>query len=103
MFVIRFAEETDVRFDTEFVRDTSSLFETDFVSCLDVTFQTQFIQNDLPPYYKGDYEVVPKREEQELATNNTILTDNVVVLEVPYSATTNLGGGTTYYIAKEND
>lgn len=101
MFVVRFVQETDVRFNSEFVQDTGSAFEVDFVSNVAVVFHTNFIKNDLPPYYNGEYEVVPKREEQQLETKDKILSQDVVVLEVPYSETSNPAGGTTFYIAKE--
>lgn len=91
MFNINFVEEIDVRFQVDFVWDVGFVF------------QTQFTKNDAPPYYHGSYEVVPKREEQQLETANKICSQNVVVLEVPYSMTSNLAGGTTIYIAKETN
>lgn len=103
MFVVRFVEETDVRFNSEFVQDTSSAFEVEFVDNSEFVFRTNFIQNDLPPYYNGEYEVVPKREEQQLETKDKILSQDVVVLEVPYAETSNPAGGTTFYIAKGTD
>ena len=53
------------------------------------------------PFYKGEYEVVPKRQEQVLDTDNKILTKDITVVEIPYSEVSNLGGGSTFYIARE--
>lgn len=52
--------------------------------------------------YTGEYSVTPSRNEQTLETANKVMTDNVVVVAIPYSEVSNLVGGTTYYIAKEN-
>lgn len=51
--------------------------------------------------YKGDYSVTPKRAVQVLETANKVLSDNVTVLAIPFSEVSNLGGGTTFFIAKE--
>lgn len=51
------------------------------------------------PIYDGDYIVTPKAEEQELETANKILTDNVTVLEIPYTEVSNISGGLTVSIA----
>jgi hypothetical protein len=49
--------------------------------------------------YDGDYIVAPKAyEEQVLETNRKLMVDDVTVLEIPITITTNLGGGATAYI-----
>lgn len=52
--------------------------------------------------YKGEYTVTPGREAKVLETANKVLNDNVTVFAIPYDEVSNLGGGTTFYIAKEN-
>lgn len=52
-------------------------------------------------YYRGDYTVTPKREEQVLATSNKLMAQDVTVKEIPYSVTSNTAGGLTIYIATE--
>ena len=51
--------------------------------------------------YEGEYIVTPSREAKTLATANKVMGDNVTVLAIPYSETSNLAGGCTFYIAKE--
>lgn len=52
--------------------------------------------------YQGPYNVIPKAfEQQTLKTANRLMTENVVVLEVPYFEVGNDENGTTVYIAKE--
>ena len=53
--------------------------------------------------YIGEYTVIPSRQEQVLETANKVLSKNVTVTAIPYSEVSNLGGGTTFYIAKENE
>lgn len=54
--------------------------------------------------YTGSYEVTPKAfTSQTLETQNKVLTDDIVVSEVPYYETTNDTGGITSYIAKEGN
>ena len=49
--------------------------------------------------YDGEYIITPQPwDEIVLETENKILTDNVVVLEIPYFETANLSGGNTVYI-----
>lgn len=52
--------------------------------------------------YEGEYTVAPSRDGKVLETANKVMNDNVTVLAIPYSEVSNLVGGTTYYIAKEN-
>ena len=51
--------------------------------------------------YTGEYTVLPSRDTKILETANKTLSDNVVVLAIPYSETSNNSGGKTFYIAKE--
>ena len=51
--------------------------------------------------YKGEYNVVPARREQVLETQNKLLKENITIIEIPYSEVSNLGGGNTFYIARE--
>lgn len=53
-------------------------------------------------YYRGDYTVTPKREEQVLATSNKLMAQDVTVKEIPYSVTSNTAGGETFYIARSD-
>lgn len=48
--------------------------------------------------YKGEYEVVPRVNKQVLETKNKTMTDDVTVLEIPYSEVDNLSGGQTITI-----
>ena len=54
------------------------------------------------PPYTGQYEVTPSISgEQVLETKDRYMTDNLVVLEVPYSEVSNTADGITVYIGKE--
>ncbi len=48
--------------------------------------------------YHGAYKVIPKVTEQELETKNKLMSDNVLVGEIPYSSVDNLAGGQTLTI-----
>ena len=48
--------------------------------------------------YDGDYEVTPSTDAQVLETKKKIMTDNVTVESVPFSAVDNATGGTTITI-----
>lgn len=52
--------------------------------------------------YKGEYTVTPSRETKVLQTANKVLSDNVTIVAIPYAEVSNLSGGITFYIAKEN-
>lgn len=55
----------------------------------------------LPPY-EGEYVITPKPfTEQVLETKNKSMTDDVTVLEIPYSVVTNPQGGKTANIGFE--
>ena len=51
------------------------------------------------PEYEGETTVTPKAyQEQTLATHNTLVRQDIHVLEIPYYETTNLKGGYTAII-----
>lgn len=50
--------------------------------------------------YDGAYTVTPSRKAQVLQTANKVLADNVTVLAISFSVTSNTAGGETFYIAK---
>lgn len=52
--------------------------------------------------YEGEYTVTPSRTAKVLQTANKVLSDNVTIVAIPYGEVSNLSGGTTFYIAKEN-
>lgn len=51
--------------------------------------------------YDGAYQIIPKREAQELPTKQKFLTENIEIKEIPVYSTSNNAGGNTVYIAKE--
>ena len=52
--------------------------------------------------FKGPYEVIPKvDEEQELPTADKMLSENILVKEIPFYKTSNEIGGYTIYIGGE--
>ncbi len=53
------------------------------------------------PYYEGAYVVDPRKVSQTLETQNKSMRENVVVNEIYYAETSNLGGGYTAYIGLE--
>jgi hypothetical protein len=53
------------------------------------------------PFYKGEYEVMPTRQNQSLDTSNKILTKDITIVEIPYAEVINASGGNTFYIARE--
>lgn len=53
------------------------------------------------PFYKGEYEVTPTRQNQSLDTSNKILTKDITIVEIPYAEVSNTSGGNTFYIARE--
>ena len=52
-------------------------------------------------YYDGDYEITPHVQGQTLPTADKVMRQDVVILDIPYSETTNPDGGTTVVIAYE--
>lgn len=54
------------------------------------------------PSYTGEYEVTPSASEaQTLATQGLMMSENVVVLKIPYWETSNEKDGLTVFIADE--
>lgn len=53
-------------------------------------------------YYTGPYTATPKVYEQTLSTKDKLMTDNVSIKSVPVYETSNLAGGKTFYIARED-
>lgn len=49
-------------------------------------------------YYTGEYTVTPSIEEQTLQTQNKMMSNDVVVEEIPYYETSNQYGGYTVII-----
>lgn len=50
------------------------------------------------PDYTGEYEVIPRFEDQSLPTTDTILHADVLVKEIPAYEVPNIGGGLTITI-----
>lgn len=48
--------------------------------------------------YAGDYNVIPKVEEQTLETKDKTMTDNIFVAAIPYHEVSNPQGGITVTI-----
>lgn len=46
------------------------------------------------PVFEGPYVVIPKTEDQVLATNKHVMTDDVTVKEIPYAEVSNVYGTT---------
>ncbi len=55
------------------------------------------------PVYSGDYEVVPKFEEQVLETADKVLKKDVKINSIPRYDVSNEAGGVTVYIATEEE
>lgn len=54
--------------------------------------------------YDGPYEVTPKAwNDQILATDGKMMTDDVTVFKVPYYETSNIFDGLTVFIAEDNN
>lgn len=90
-------------FKTEFVFN-NDVFKTKFVSDNDV-FNIEFVGggiHDTATTYKGEHTVTPSRKAKVLETANKVLSENITIVAIPYSEVSNLGGGKTFYIAKEN-
>lgn len=91
-------------FETKFSY-TSEKFDTWF-EAVNKSFSTEFgnfvnIGQGFPKYV-GEYTVTPSREIKVLETANKVLTENVTIVAIPYSQVSNVSGGKTYHIAKEN-
>lgn len=62
---------------------------------------TNKIPQNTYEYYAGNYEVIPKTENQVLKTKDKLMSDDVTIKEIPFFEVSNLAGGTTCYIGKE--
>lgn len=51
-------------------------------------------------YYTGEYEVTPRTTRQVLDTGQKIMTDDLVVVEIPFAAVTNNANGLTVTIGE---
>ncbi len=60
--------------------------------------QDVIIHVDPAPPYEGDYEVTPRFEAQTLPTANRLLTEDVIIEEIPYAEVSNNSGGITVTI-----
>ena len=71
---------------------------------LNVAAENDDTDPDEPEHYSGSYEVTPKAHRtQTLDTSGKVLSEDLVIHEVPYYQTSNASGGVTSYIAKEGD
>lgn len=71
---------------------------------LNVAAENDDADPDDPETYTGSYEVTPKAySAQTLDTSGKVLSEDLVINEVPYYQTSNTSGGVTSYIAKEGD
>jgi len=71
---------------------------------LNVAAENDDADPDEPEHYSGSYEVTPKAHQtQTLDTSGKVLSEDLVIHEVPYYQTSNASGGVTSYIAKEGD
>ena len=75
---------------------------------VDLTESSQTLEVDLVgggsgrfPYYKGEYEIDPRKVEQVLPTKDKSMSADVVIHPIFYSETGNLSGGFTAYIGME--
>lgn len=50
--------------------------------------------------FEGPYEVKPLTESQTLSTKDKLMTDDLVVLSIPYAEVTNLANGITVTIGE---
>lgn len=71
---------------------------------LNIAAENDDADSDDPEAYTGSYEVTPMAySAQTLDTSGKVLSEDLVVNEVPYYQTSNSSGGVTSYIAKESD
>lgn len=50
------------------------------------------------PEYEGKYEIAPSTGTQVLPTRNRIMTEDIMIKEIPYQEVTNKSGGQTVTI-----
>ena len=101
MFRVSFLEEgaaLKVAFNDEQLKEAVSLQEEK--SDVRVGFGTAEVVDvgkKIPPY-DGDYDVVPSMVSQTLDTSGKRMSGDVIVQEIPFTETGNLGGGYTAII-----
>ncbi len=72
------------------------------VATLSGTISEAIVKPPAHPPYTGSYEVTPSVVgEQVLQTKDKYMTDDLVILEIPYSEVSNTTDGITVYIGKE--
>lgn len=79
--------------------ECTHIFDTDFISeelIFDSEFESVIGYNG--EVYEGDYEIVPKFEEQTLKTKSKLMGDDITVLEIPVIKVSNPSGGKTIII-----
>lgn len=83
---------------------------TESSQTIDVGFNTgsQLLEVELTgggsgrfPYYKGSYEVEPRKSEQTLDVEDKSMKDDIVIRPIFYAETINQGGGYTAVIGAE--
>lgn len=84
-----------MRLDAKFVTKNTT-FNSFFVS-KSSTFNASFSRAS-GEKYDGNYEVVPKIQEQKLPTKNKLLTEDMVVKSIPVIKVSNASGGNTVII-----
>lgn len=96
-------DKFDVDINTSNSLDTSVEFDSD------IDFETEVVQNDFDiefaeaiivqgerlPNYEGEYNVIPRVNEQTLNTKDRSMVKDVKVEAIPYVEVTNVGGGYT--------
>ena len=65
-----------------------------------ITGEIQIARHCIDPYpvYTGETVVTPRAYEQVLDTEDTIVLEDITVLEIPYTEVSNIYGGTTVSI-----
>lgn len=53
------------------------------------------------PYYKGSYDIEPRKSEQTLSVEDKSMKDDVIIRPIFYSETINQGGGYTAVIGAD--
>lgn len=84
-----------MRLDSKFVPQNTT-FNSFFVPS-NSTFDANF-GNVGGEKYEGNYEIVPKIQEQKLLTKNKLLTEDVTIKSIPVIKVSNASGGNTVII-----
>ena len=85
---------TDNAFDISIDNDE---FEVELTqSDFDIDFEEAVIvQGERLPNYEGEYNVIPRVNEQVLETKDKSMIDDVTINAIPYVEVSNVGGGYT--------